>query len=71
MLFLQRKDVSVMNVTSSFLLPDDLKKKLVECARRSGRKQTLVVRAALYHFISLDPKKQESLMKKYLQFVSE
>jgi|APFre7841882724_1041349.scaffolds.fasta_scaffold703519_1 predicted transcriptional regulator len=58
------------NVTSSFELPEDLKKKLIECARRSGRKQTLVVRAALYHFITLDQKKQESLVNKYLQFVS-
>jgi len=58
------------NITSSFEMPQDLKKKLIECARRSGRKQTLVVRAALYHFVTLDSKKQESLIKKYLQFVS-
>ena len=59
------------NITSSFLLPEDLKEKLSECARRSGRKQTLVVRAALHYFVSLDPKKQESLITKYLKFVSE
>lgn len=58
------------NITSSFELPEDLKRRLVECARVSGRKQTLIVRAALYHFITLDLEKQESLIKNYLQFVS-
>ena len=68
--FPKRKEVAVANVTSSFELPEDLKKKLVECAQKSGRKQTLVVRAALHYFISLDLKKQESLIKKYLKFIS-
>lgn len=58
------------NITSSFEMPEDLKKKLIECARRSGRKQTFIMRAALYHFITIDQKKQESLVEKYLQFVS-
>jgi predicted transcriptional regulator len=58
------------NITSSFELPEDLKKRLIECARISGRKQTIIVRAALYHFITLDLEKQESLIKKYLQFVA-
>jgi len=58
------------NITSSFELPEDLKRRLVECARISGRKQTIIVRAALYHFITLDLEKQESLIKKYLQFAS-
>ena len=55
------------NITSSFELPEDLKKRLIECARISGRKQTIIVRAALYHFITADLEKQESLIKKYLQ----
>jgi len=54
--------------TSSFELPDDLKKRLIECARLSGRKQTIIVRAALYNFITSDLEKQESLIKKYLEF---
>jgi len=58
------------NITSSFELPEDLKAKLVQCARISGRKQTIVVRAALHHFITLELEKQESLIKKYLQSVS-
>ncbi|HET6459337.1 MAG TPA: hypothetical protein VFG29_00990 [Syntrophales bacterium] len=55
------------NITSSFELPEDLKKGLIECARISGRKQTIIVRAALHHFITSDLEKQESLIKDYLQ----
>jgi predicted transcriptional regulator len=55
------------NITSSFELPEDLKKGLIECARISGRKQTIIIRAALYYFITSDLKKQESMIKRYLQ----
>jgi predicted transcriptional regulator len=55
------------NITTSFELPEEVKKRLIECARISGRKQTIIVRAALHHFITSDLEKQESLIKKYLE----